>query len=292
MSQVSQSEDQVITSEVDVAVDQTTAFTAFTEELDLWWVRGPINFHGPGQCIAMRMEPRVGGRLLEVYDDATGDAFEIGRITVWEPVSRVGWESSNDDVTTEVRFTPVDGRTRVTVEARIPVGGVDKGGTSWTRVVKPWFRAWCQKRDRVPHEQIDIARLAMGVSYARPAAAAHWLEDVFGFESVDELPEGPDPLPEGEYGPPWIEFHVGNASIMIFKLDGDAASNGAVPSSKPTAVHMPWIYVDDLEAHLAHAKERGAKIVKSHPWPWLASYVAEDIEGNQWTIVQGRPTMR
>src|SRR5204863_157973 len=83
-----------------------------------------------------------------------------------------------------------------------PAGGVDKGGTSWTRVVKPWFPAWCDKRDRVPHQQIDIARLALGVSYARPAAAAHWLAEVFGFESVDELPERPDPLPEGEHRPP------------------------------------------------------------------------------------------
>jgi uncharacterized glyoxalase superfamily protein PhnB len=281
------SEEQTITSQVDVGVDQATAFTAFTEELDLWWVRGPINFHGSGQCVEMRMERRVGGRLLEVYDDVTADALELGRITVWEPVTRVGWQSSLDDVSTEVRFDPVDGGTRVTVEARIPAGGVDKGGTSWTRVVKPWFGAWCAKRDRVPHEQIDIARLALGVSYARPAAAAHWLAEVFGFEPVDELPTAPDPLPEGHHGPPWIEFHVGNASIMIFKLDEGASPTGTRPMP-----YMPWVYVDDLDAHLAQAEKLGANIVERKPWPWLASYVAEDLEGNRWTIVQGRPTMR
>lgn len=35
---------QTISSEVEVAVDPSTAFRAFTEEMDLWWVRGPINF--------------------------------------------------------------------------------------------------------------------------------------------------------------------------------------------------------------------------------------------------------
>jgi uncharacterized protein YndB with AHSA1/START domain len=37
-------EAQTASSEVEVAVDPATAFTAFTDEMDLWWVRGPINF--------------------------------------------------------------------------------------------------------------------------------------------------------------------------------------------------------------------------------------------------------
>ena len=35
-------QDTMVSSEVEVAVDPDTAFAAFTEELDLWWVRGPI----------------------------------------------------------------------------------------------------------------------------------------------------------------------------------------------------------------------------------------------------------
>lgn len=67
------------------------AFAAFTEELDLWWVRGPINHMASGRVVAMRCEPGVGGRLLEVYED---DALELGRITVWEPGQRLAWDSS------------------------------------------------------------------------------------------------------------------------------------------------------------------------------------------------------
>ncbi|MCA2217510.1 hypothetical protein [Jidongwangia harbinensis] len=33
----------------------------------------------------------------------------------------------------------------------------------------------------MPHQPADIARLSLGVYYARPAAAARWLTDVFGF---------------------------------------------------------------------------------------------------------------
>jgi hypothetical protein len=75
---MTESADTMVSSEVEVAVDPVTAFTAFTEELDLWWVRGPINHFAGGRVVAIRCEPGVGGRLLEVYED---DALELGRIT-------------------------------------------------------------------------------------------------------------------------------------------------------------------------------------------------------------------
>src|SRR5215216_4215252 len=70
---------------VEVAVDPMGAFNAFTDEIDSWWVRGPINFFDSARATAMRIEPGVGGRVLEIYDDTLGDALELGRITVWEP---------------------------------------------------------------------------------------------------------------------------------------------------------------------------------------------------------------
>jgi uncharacterized glyoxalase superfamily protein PhnB len=188
-------------------------------------------------------------------------------------------------VQTEVSFVPTERGTRVTVEHVIPAGGVDKGGTSWSRVVPNWFGAWCAKRDRVPHEQIDIARLSLGVYYARPAAAVRWLADVFRFEPEGDLPEGPDPLPEGTYGHPWIEFRIGNAILNVFKLDGERTGD--------VRAHVPWVYVDDLEAHYAHAKGKGATIVEElHAYPGSTVYVADDLEGNRWTFSQARPTMR
>ncbi len=278
---------QTVSSEVEVRVDAATAFKAFTEEMDLWWVRGPINFWSDGgRVVEVRCEPGVGGRIMEVLDDrAAGEVLERARITRWEPGALLAFASSLDDVQTEVTFVPIADGTRVTVEHVIPAGGADKGGTAWSRIVPNWFGAWCAKRDRVPHDQIDIARLSLGVYYARPAAAARWLADVFGFGPARDLPEGPDPLPEGDYGHPWIEFRIGNAILNVFKLDGERSGD--------VRTHVPWIYVDDLAGHFAHAKGKGATIVEElHAYPGSTVYVADDLEGNRWTFSQARPTMR
>lgn len=273
-----------VASQVEVPADPETAFVAFTDELDLWWVRGPINHWAAGRVLAMRMEPGVGGRLLEVYDDVGDDALELGRITAWEPGRRLAWQSSVDDVETEVTFDGAGGSTTVRVVVRIPAGGVDRGGTAWTRVVPTWFGAWCHGRDDAPRQVRDLARLALGVSYLRPAAAARWLSEVFGFESPDRLPEGGDPLPETDHGHPWIEFRLGNSSLMVFKLEDEAEAT--------SATHMPWVYVDDIEEHFRRAEAGGATIVEKLDAPWgLPMYVAADPEGHRWTFAQARPTM-
>jgi hypothetical protein len=232
----------------------------------------------------MRCEPGVGGRIGEVLDDRiNGELKARAEITLWEPGKRLCWSSLIDDVRTEVRFEGTPAGTHVTVEHRIPVGGEDRGGTSWSRVVPMWFSAWCTKRHLAPHEQIDIARLGVALYYERPSAAAHWLADVFQLEPVSALPSEPDPLPHGEHGAPWIEFRVGNGSVMIFELE--ASSSGG-----PT--HEPWVYVDNVAAHLAYAEGGGARVLRRMEWGWLPSYVALDLEGNRWTFAQARPTQR
>ena len=237
-------------SEVEVRADPVTAFTAFTDELDLWWVRGPINSYGAGKLVAMRCEPGIGGRLLEVYDQDTGEGLELARITAWEPGKHLAWQSSLDDVSIDVRFDPTDNGTIVRLEATLPDGGSDTGGTAIIRVTPRWFGAWVAKRDTTPHELHDLARFAITLHYARPAAAARWLAVAFGFEAPDALPDGEDPLPEGEDGHPWIEFHVGNCSLMIDKLVGP-------PVDHTQLTHVPWVFVDDLEL-VTHGMRRNS----------------------------------
>ena len=48
-------------------MDPATAFRAFTEEMNLWWVRGPVNFFDASRAVAKVCEPGVGGRILEGY---------------------------------------------------------------------------------------------------------------------------------------------------------------------------------------------------------------------------------
>ncbi len=270
-------------SEVEVGVDPVTAFTAFTEELDLWWVRGPINSYGAGKLVAMRCEPGIGGRLLEVYDSDSGEGLELARITAWEPGKHLAWQSSLDDVRIDVRFDPTDSGTLVRLDATIPDGGADKGGSSFIRVTPGWFGAWIARRDTTPHELHDLARFALTLHYARPVTAARWLAAAFGFESPSALPPGDDPLPEGDDGDPWIEFHVGNCSLMLEALVGP-------PVDHSQLTHMPWVFVDDLAAHLARAVDHGATIVEDITTHGFESYVALDMEGRSWRFAEARPT--
>jgi uncharacterized glyoxalase superfamily protein PhnB len=272
------SEGRSVSAEVEVAVDAPAAFSAFTEEMDRWWVRGPINFFDASRAVAMTCEPGVGGRILEVYDEAAGDALELGRITVWQPGERVCWQSSVDDVVIDVRFDPTDGGTIVRVSATIPAGGAERGGTFWVRVIPPWFGAWCTRRASAPRQPQDTARLGITVCYAKPATAARWLADVFGFET-------PGVLPDDDAGRHWIEFRIGNCSLIIARLEGERQEGAAV-------THVPWVFVDDLDGHFARAQAGGAAIVEGIGQHGFRGYVADDLEGHRWTFAQARPTMR
>jgi uncharacterized glyoxalase superfamily protein PhnB len=280
------SEAQVAVSEVEVAVDPNTAFRAFTEELDLWWVRGPINFWSDAhRVVAVRCEPGVGGRIMEVRETHdTEDVFVRARITAWDPPRRLCWDSAQDDVSTEVSFTPTEAGTRVRVQHTVPVGGEDRGGTAWSRVVPKWFGDWVARRDTVPHEVVDVARLSLGVRYTKPVAAAHFLAGAFGFEPMDDLPDE-EHDPDVGYGYHWIEFRIGNALLHVFPLE--------TRSEAVVETHLPWIYVDDLDAHYAHARAAGARIIEEpHPFPGSIVYVAADLEGYHWRFSQARPTQR
>lgn len=270
-------------STVEVAADPLTAFTVFTEELDLWWVRGPINAYDSGRLVEMRCEPGVGGRILEVYDAESGDGLELARITAWEPGTRLAWSSSLDDVTIEVRFEPAPGGTLVRLEATVSEGGEDRGGSSFVRVAPPWFGAWMRRREEAPRELHDRARVALTLRYVRPAAAARWLADVFEFDAPSPLPEGEDPLAGGDHGFPWVELRMGNASLMIEPLAGP-------PVDHTPVTHEAWVFVDDLEAHLARVRDAGATIVQDIRKHGFTSYVALDLEGRRWRFAQARPT--
>ena len=119
-----------------VDADPQTAFRIFTEEIDLWWERGPHNFYNARRAVAMRFESGVGGRYLEVYPD---DVLEIGRITVWDPGSRLVWRCSLDDTEVDIRFE-ADGRgTKVTLEQRLVAGGRKADFyTGWPNILG-WF---------------------------------------------------------------------------------------------------------------------------------------------------------
>jgi hypothetical protein len=251
------------TAEVQVSVDPAQAFAAFTDEIDAWWVRGPINFFDAARAVGMKMEPGVDGRVLEVYD---GDALELGRITAWEPGAHLAYRSSVDDSEIDVRFEAIEGGTRVRVTQTLVPGG-EKIFDFWPRTLQ-WFGSWFGKG-----RPKEIAPLSIGLYYESPVEAAHWLERVFQLGSWTGILET-------EPGT-WIELHHGNVAILLFAREGDRVGGD-----------MPWVYVDDLDAHFAHAEAEGATIVEGIHQHGYRAYVAEDLEGRRWTFAQARPTMR
>jgi uncharacterized protein YndB with AHSA1/START domain len=113
------------TVSVMVAVEPAVAFEVFTQETDLWWRRG-LRYRVAGNRPGMlQFEGRVGGRLFETFETGSGvHVFENGRITVWEPPSRLmfEWRNANfapDERTeVEVLFEPASAGTLVTIQHR------------------------------------------------------------------------------------------------------------------------------------------------------------------------------
>jgi hypothetical protein len=108
-----------------VAVVPEVAFEVFTKEIDLWWRRGP-KFRPMGRKPGVLFfEGGVGGRLFESHGEGSAKkVMEMGRITVWDPPSRLAFEwrnsafAADEHTTVDVRFVDVHGKTEVTIEHR------------------------------------------------------------------------------------------------------------------------------------------------------------------------------
>jgi hypothetical protein len=263
-----------MTTSVEVDVDADTAFRVFTDELEHWWGNGPIDAWDSSRAVARRIEPGVGGRVLEVYDD---DALELGRITVWEPGTRVSWTSSVDDVTLDVTFEALDpGRTRVQVDGTA-TGPNAGAGFSFATMTPQWLPRHLARR-AAGRPRAPLGPLHLVLRYATPAATGRWLVDAFDLEPSGDLPTD-EPDPERT----WIELRVGDgaALVVLWTLEDGATVS---PSD-----HLPWVYVDDLDRHLERAEAAGATIVAPITQHGFRSYTAADCEGRHWLFAQRPP---
>lgn len=112
------------------------AFQAFVEEIGQWWTPSQLFQTTPRSPGVLAFEAGEGGRLTETL--ANGKVFEIGRIVVWAPPSRLvfTWRQASfpPDLQTEVEvsFEAVGEETRVSVEHRgfdrVPADNVARHG--------------------------------------------------------------------------------------------------------------------------------------------------------------------
>jgi uncharacterized glyoxalase superfamily protein PhnB len=258
--------EQSVRASVDVSVDPATAFRIFTQEIDAWWDRGPHNFYDGGRAAAIRFEPGVGGRFLEIYDEAAGDFLEIGRITLWDPGRRFVFRLSLSDTAVDIRFEPISGGTRVMLEQRtVPPAANIWFYTGWQNILG-WFASGTAPNHRTSSR--DLHRVIPILHYENTAAAAEWLIRVFGLR-----PRHENPIVTRD------ELLMGDSMVMLWP--------GAAKQS-----HSVYVYVDDLEAHFARAQAGGARIVQEIQRHGDRTYIAEDLEAHKWIFAQARPTQR
>ena len=248
---------------IEVDTDPTTTFTIFTDEFDQWWGNGPIDAYETWRLVERRIEPGVGGRLVEDYGD---EERVTGTITIWEPGARLAWTTRND-VTIEVTFKAHASGTRVSVVGTVP-DGIDGGDQlSMLRMAPQWFPRYLARRGR--KGIAEYGRLHLVLRSATPAATARWLVTAFQLEPTADLPEE-----EGDPDHTWIEFRVGAGFIVVWGGGGLVGTDS------------PFVYVDDLAAHLAHSESAGAQIISPITEHGFRSYTAADCEGRRWLFAQ------
>ena len=109
-----------VTKSIRVREPHENAFRRFTRGIGEWW---PLATHSidPETTETCVFEERVGGRIYERHRD--GSEAEWGRVTVWEPPTRVAftWHPGRPASTAqeiEVVFTPTENGTRVELTHR------------------------------------------------------------------------------------------------------------------------------------------------------------------------------
>ncbi len=258
-----------MTEVVDVDTDPMTAFTIFTDEFDQWWGRGPIDAYDSWRLIARRIEAGVGGRVVEDYGD---EERVLGTITIWEPGARLAWTTRND-VTIEVTFDAHASGTRVRVTGTVPEGVDGTAQLSMVRMAPQWLPRYLDRRGQGA-SSTDYGRLHLALRSATPAATARWLADVFQLEPTADIPDE-----EGDPDYTWIEFRVGTGFVVLWGGVGTVGTDS------------PFVYVDDLDAHLERAETAGARIVRPINEHGFRSYTAADCEGRHWVFAQSGPRL-
>jgi uncharacterized protein YndB with AHSA1/START domain len=102
--------------EFSVACDQRDAFELWTEKIATWWPSGHSMSGDPETNVTL--EPRVGGRIFE--RTPAGVEHDWGEVLEWEPPGRLVYlwhiaADRSDATEVEIRFTPGEGGTEVTI---------------------------------------------------------------------------------------------------------------------------------------------------------------------------------
>jgi len=128
------------------------------------------------------------------------------------------------------------------------------------------------------------------LSYADGPAAMDWLAAAFGFEERERWVDRHGVLSHGE-------MHTGHGIVLLATPTPDYESQlrhrahcdaAAAWAAAPWVIDGVLVYVDDVAAHHAHARDAGATMlseVEAGPGGSLL-YRTEDLEGHRWMFMQ------
>jgi uncharacterized glyoxalase superfamily protein PhnB len=140
----------------------------------------------------------------------------------------------------------------------------------------------------VPSET-PISTVAPMIAYQDAAAAMAWLAEAFGFQERTRME-----MPDGSIG--HAEMELGDGLIMLAEPTPDyqgPARHAEVCETARRWLAVPYVidgvhvYVDDVDAHFARAREAGATILSEPADSGHGrSYRAADLEGHRWMFDQ------
>ena len=126
------------------------------------------------------------------------------------------------------------------------------------------------------------------IAYEDGFAALDWLAQAFGFRELTRMTSADGRLAHGE-------MEAGNGLIMIASPTPDYegplkhrtyCERAQRWSTVPWVIDGVLVYVADIDAHYAQAKEKGARILSElEDGPPARRYRAEDLEGHRWMFM-------
>jgi PhnB protein len=127
------------------------------------------------------------------------------------------------------------------------------------------------------------------IAYEDGPKAMDWLSSAFGFKERARMLDKDGRLSHGE-------MEAGDGVIMLATPTPDYQAprhhrESCEPAQKwsrvPYIVDGVLVYVDDIDAHFAQAKQNGAAIITAvEADQYGKRYRAEDLEGHRWMFMQ------
>lgn len=128
------------------------------------------------------------------------------------------------------------------------------------------------------------------LTYEDVGAAADWLCSAFGFRESGERfsdDEGRVTHAELSYGDGEVMLGFASPHYLSPRRHAAECEHAARWLDNPYVVDGVLVHVDDLDEHLARAREAGAEILRGpDDQPFGRLYSAADVEGHRWMFVQ------